>query len=387
MKIHKVITLFLFVLPLILSSGFVLAQDSVATSTASDVSLVINFFYLDDCPHCHEEQGFLDEMAQRYPQLVINRYNYNDSASQDVLLDLARKMGVERSLGVVPLTFVGNDFFRGFDFNGEIGAEIEQSIQDHLNNKISDGKINLPNKILQQLADGERSLFVTSILLGGLDGFNVCSLGALVLILGLVLAIKSRAKIALFGSIFVLTTAFAYGALIVLWFRIFSYFVGYLWIMDIALALLGIGGGAYFLAQFIKARKNNLVCEKKPSGVIHKASSKLQSIFENPKHILLTLAGVLFFALLVTIVEFPCSAVVPVAYAGLLAKSNLSTTTYLFYIALYILFYMLDEIIVLAVAIATMRLWVASDKFTKWAVLGEAIVLFALGFYYLLSIL
>jgi len=228
------------------------------------------------------------------------------------------------------------------------------------------------------------SLPVLAVVLGVLDGFNVCSLGALVLILGLVLAIGSRKKTLLFGSIFILTTAFVYGLLIFIWYQIFSFLIPYIRIMQILIGLLGIGGAIYFFKQFLKFRKYGPACEITPGkGIMSKFSLKFQDSLKNSRNIILLLVTVLLFAALITIVEFPCSAVVPLAFAGILAESGLSTASYLFYIILFILFYMLDEIIVFLIAFFTMKIWLASNKALTWITLLEAIILFSLGIYYL----
>ena len=74
------------------------------------------------------------------------------------------------------------------------------------------------------------------------------------------------------------------------------------------------------------------------------------------------LAGIFLFAIIITIIEFPCSAVVPVAFAGVLAQAGLSSFQYIFYISLFALFYMLDEIVVFLIAFFTMKIWLASSK-------------------------
>lgn len=228
------------------------------------------------------------------------------------------------------------------------------------------------------------SLPILAVILGILDGFNVCSLGALVLILGLVLAIGSRKKTLLFGGIFIITTAFVYGLLIFIWYQIFSFLIPYIRIMQILIGLLGIGGAIYFFKQFLKFRKYGPACEvTSGKGIISRFSLKFRDSLKSSKNLILLLGSVLLFAVIITIVEFPCSAVVPLAFAGILAESGLSTATYIFYIILFIVFYMLDEIIVFLIAFFTMKIWLASNKALTWITLLEAIILFSLGIYYL----
>jgi thiol-disulfide isomerase/thioredoxin len=349
-------------------------------------SLEIHFFYSETCAHCRAEQKFLDGIEKDYPNVKINRYVAADSSSRKLLIDLAREHEAEQYIGLVPLTFIGEEFFLGFDDEDNIGEKIKDSIERQLNevgpSEEDDNKVKLP--IIGEVDLSKYSLPAQAAVLGFFDGFNVCSLGALILILGLVLVLRSRAKIFLFGGIFILTTAIIYGLLIVLWYQLFYYLAPVLKILNILVGVLGILGGVYFIRQFIKYRKYGPTCDLDTGdGVIGKFSVKLQKSFKESGGMWGILISVLIFAAVVTVVEFPCSAVIPVFFAGALAQAELPTLTYLLYIAIFILFYMLDEIIIFLIAVFTMTLKIASSKAIVWITLLEAIILFGLGFYYL----
>ena len=332
----------------------------------------------------------MDKLKEKYPDITINRYSVNEKANVDLLKEYYKEYDVLTNYyGMVPATFTNENYFIGF--NDKIGEDIERCIEKCKKDESSkgefsvidlDGNIKVP--LIGNINIKNFSLPILAVILGALDGFNVCSLGALVLILGLVLAIKSRKKTLLFGGIFILTTAIVYGLLIVIWYQIFSLFTSYMRLMQIMIGLLGIGGGIYFFRQFLKFRKYGPTCEVTTgNGIITRFTSKFQDSLKNSTNTLLLLGGVLLFAGILTIIEFPCSAVIPVALAGVLAQSGLSTFQYLLYIAIFLLFYMLDEIIVFLIAFFTMKLWLASSKVTTWITLLEAIILFVLGIYYI----
>ena len=371
----KKFALVVLILGLMLATAdFVLAQEE---------QVEIKFFYSETCHACKSMGDFLDELEKEYSGVKINRFVI--SKNIELLKEFYQEYEVPLSdYGVVPVVFVEDRYFIGYS------KSITKNIEDYVlaltenafPERINKGKITLP--IIGEINIEKYSLPVLAILLGVLDGFNVCSLGALILILGLVLALRSRKKTLIFGGLFILTTAIVYGLLIVVWYKIFSFFVSYLRIMEILIGVLGIGGGIYFLREFIRFRKYGPTCEVGTGkGIIARFSSKFQQSFNKPGSILLLLASVLLFAGVITIVEFPCSAAVPVIFAGVLAQSQLPTFYYLLYIALFLLFYMLDEIIVFLVAFFTMRIWLASGKAVIWITLTEAIILFLLGFYYL----
>jgi thiol-disulfide isomerase/thioredoxin len=375
----------------LLLSGLVFFSPIFAqTNSPVGGKLEINFFYSETCPHCKAEQEFLDTMQEKYPQITINRYLSSNTENRKLMIDLLVKHEAEKYTGLVPLTFVGEEFFMGFDNADGVGKEIEASIQKQLGNTepkpIEDkNKIKLP--LIGEVDLSKYSLFGQAFVLGFFDGFNVCSLGALILILGLVLILRSRMKILLFGGAYILTTAIIYGLLIVLWYKLFYYLGPVLNIMNVLVGVLGILGAVYFFRQFLKFKKYGPTCDTaQNSSIVSKFSQKIQNTFKETGGIWGIIISIFIFAAVITVVEFPCSAVIPVLFAGILAKAQLSTLTYLFYIALYIFFYMLDEIIVFLIAVFTMNIKIASGKSMIWLSLIEAIVLFGLGIYYLAAV-
>jgi glutaredoxin len=384
-----------------LSPSFVLADSNNFYIDLEDEKTDINFFYGPGCPFCAKEKEFLNGIEETYQGIVVDRHSLEDENSHDLLIDLAENHNAERFLGSVPMTFIGDDFYLGF--SDEIGFKIIGSIDKYLvgnnnNSTITEDGGGITTTNVSNVGDELKlpfvgkvnpqkySLPVLSVMLGFLDGFNVCSLGALVLILGLVIALKSRKKILTLGGLFILTTAIIYGLLIVLWYQLFTFLSAYIGIMRILVGLLGVGGGLFFLNEFRKYRKYCPQCDTSGNKIVSKFSRKVEQAFHNKKN-LLFLAGLIFvFAAIITIVEFPCSAAVPVIFAGILAEKGLSTFIYLFYILLFVLFYMIDELIIFIIAVFKMDVWMASPKFVTWAVLVEGIILISLGIYYFMSL-
>lgn len=381
-----IFAIFIFILILLSSAvNFALAQEN---------KLELNFFYSSTCPHCAKEERFLDKLQEKYPEIKINRFLISNKYNIELLKEFYKQYEVPvEYYGIVPITFTDEKYFLGF--NEEIGENIESCILECKKDKEPlkgeftlvdlEGRINVP--FIGKIDIKKFSLPVLAVILGALDGFNVCSLGALVLILGMVLALKSRRKVLIFGGIFIITTAVVYGFLIVIWYQIFSFLAPYIRIMEFLIGLLGVGGGIYFLREFIRFRKQGPTCEVGGGKqMISKFSSRFQKSLRESKNIFLLLGLVLLFAGIITIVEFPCSAALPVVFAGVLAQSGLPLFSYLLYIAIFLLFYMLDEIIVFLIAFFTMTIWLASGKTLAWITLAEAGILFLLGFYYLFGL-
>lgn len=376
---------FIFVLFLIFS-GFsnVFGQENPPAG-----GLEIDFFYNEICPYCADEEKFLDDIEKKYPEIKVNRYIAADSSNQKLLIDLLKKHDAERYLGLVPLTFVGEEFFLGFDNSDGIGKKIEESIQRQLKDlepkPEENNKINLP--IIGEIDLTKYSLPAQAVVLGFFDGFNICSLGALILILGLVLVLRSRTKILIFGGTFILVTAIVYGLLIVLWYQVFYLVAPVLKIMNIFVGVLGILGGVYFFKKFLKYKKYGPTCDiDEGKGVVGKFSKRLKDNFKKSGGLWAIILSIFIFAIVIAIVEFPCSAVIPVFFASALVEAQISGLTYLLYIAIFILFYMLDEIIIFLIAVFTMTIKLSSSRVMVWLVLLESIVLFGLGIYYLFGL-
>ncbi|TRZ79649.1 hypothetical protein D4R86_05645, partial [bacterium] len=192
----KKIFLFSFLAFLILGS-FISFNNS---ALAKENKVNLYFFYGSTCLHCAAEDKFLNKLEQKYPEIDIKRYDAYAKENQELLLSFCEQCNSERYVGSVPMLFIKPStapseekpvFILGFDNENGRGKEIEIAVQkalkDAFNDNISDNnKIHLP--FLGDIDTSKYSLFALTIVLGFLDGFNVCSLGALVFILGLVLA-------------------------------------------------------------------------------------------------------------------------------------------------------------------------------------------------------
>ena len=347
----------------------------------------IYFFYSLTCPHCAREKVFLEKLKEKYPEIDIKKFAISERKNVKLLKEFYENYKVPSQIqGYVPITFVGEKYFWGF--NEKIGQDIESYILKLIEKTPPEEQppkeelIEIP--IFGKIDPKKFSLPILAVILGFFDGFNVCSLGALVLILAIVLALKSRNKILISGGTFILTTGIVYGILIILWYKLFLALSLYLRKMEILIGILAILGAIYFLREFFKFKKRGPVCEF--GGISQKLSQKFQKVFEKRAGILTLVTAVFLFAFIITIVEFPCSAVLPVIFASILSKAQVSIFLSLLYIGIFLFFYLLDEIIVFLIAVFTMKLWIASPKFVTFLNLVCSIMLFFLGIYYLFGL-
>jgi len=343
---------------------------------------IIHFFWSAGCPYCLKEKAFLGELEKKYPQVEIKQYEF--SKNIELVKEFYKNYEVpSREQGFVPIIFTSERYFVGF--SEEISKEIENCLQECLGKEVVPAVQEIKIPFFGQIDTKKLSIPALAVILGTLDGFNICSLGALVLILGLVLALRSKRKILIFGGIFILATVIVYGILIFLWHQLFVFVAPYIRKMELLIGLLALVSAVYFFKEFLKIRKGKVVCQF--GGISENLARKIQKIFERKSSIFALIGAVILFAAIVTVIEFPCTAFFPVLFTGILAEAKIPMLLSLFYIGLYILFYMLDEIIILLITVFTLKIWVASPKFITIIDLIASILLFFLGFYYLFGLL
>lgn len=338
----------------------------------------VYFFWQEGCSHCASEKIFLSELQQDYPNITIKNYSVYEPENIVILKELFDEYNLSKEeLKGVPMTFVEGKYFSGFS----------EQIEDQIRNYIETGTLQKENVITLPLlgeVDLEKySLVGLSVILGLVDGFNVCSLGALIFVLGIVLGLGSRKKILVVGSFFVLTVSFIYWLLILVWYKAFSWVANYFPYMNLAVGAISIAGGIYYLIQFFKFSKHGPTCETSKGTIITKFRDGIKDIIKHPKSALVMILAIMAFSAIVTIMEFPCSAAIPAAYTATLSTRNLSTLAYAFYTIIYIIFYMLDEIIVFLAAAISSKIWLSSAKFIIWSTFIGAMILILLGGYYI----
>ena len=94
---------------------------------------------------------------------------------------------------------------------------------------------------------------------------------------------------------------------------------------------------------------------------------------------MLSIIGIITLAVSVNFIELTCSAGLPVAFTNILGVNNLTTMQYSFYMFLYILFFLLDDLIIFIIAMVTFKVTGISNKYTKYSHLIGGIMMLIIG--------
>jgi len=367
------------------------APDGSQTQLAQkSEKLPVYFFWGDGCPHCHDELIFLQKIKDDYPEIEwLNFETWNNEANYQLLLQVTKEKG-GRASGSVPVTVIGDELVVGFSGEDTTGAKIKQLldiyiVKSKLDNNGDDEPIatspigeKIKYPLLGEINLKNLSLPFLTVILGTLDGFNPCSMWALVVLITLLINTGSKKKLWLVGNTFIIASSLSYFLFLTAWFNTFL-FVGYLPAVKILIGILAVGVGIYFLNDFYKKRKlAALTCEVTSETTKNKLIARLERAVQK-ESVLAIIIAVVFVAFSVNLIELLCSAGIPAVYTQVLSQNNLSKIGYYLYLLVYDFFYMLDDIVVLVIAGFTWQLLISTNKYTKYSHLIGGILLLILG--------
>ncbi len=366
----KIIFLSIFIVGLLASFTFVKAESNIV------------FFYSETCPHCIQENEFLNELEKQHPEISVQRLVVSKQENIDKLKQYYSDYNVESDLqGLVPITFIGDKYFTGF--TEKTGEKIKDSLflDDQGNQETILEKIKIP--FIGEINIKGLSPLVLSVVLGGLDGFNACAMVALGFLLAVLITNKDRKKTILIGGVFILVSGLVYFLFISAWLNLFlvlerlAYITLIVGIVVIVLSIFLLR--EYFhgivckLCDVEMSRKNIFARIEK------KMLEKMKILTSKDMPLIPMLFGVAIVAAGINLVELVCSFGFPLAFTKTLTQLNLSSASHYFYIFVYIFFYMLDDFLIFLVAVWTLRITQVSEKYLKIIKLVSGLALLGLG--------
>ncbi|MCK5044649.1 hypothetical protein KAR26_02885 [Candidatus Parcubacteria bacterium] len=371
---RKLLIIPIFLCLIFSSFSAVLAQD-----------IRVDFFYSNTCPHCADESEFLEEMEEKYPQIEVARMGVWEQENLDLLEKLYNQHEVPQEVrGFVPVTFINEYYFFGNTENQN--KEIENSIRTGLGlpaleTEEANNKIKIP--FIGEVDIGGFSPLALAVVLGALDGFNACAMVALGFLLAVLVATGIRKRVFLIGSVFILVSGMVYFLFISAWLNLF------LVLENIKIITILVGFAVTLFAGFLlKDYFSGVVCKLchvKPgkqgffSRIEQKLFLKMQKLTTAEMSLPITLLGVAVVAAGINMVELVCSFGFPLVFTKILTSWELSTLSYYSYLLVYILFYMLDDFVIFLIAVWTLRITQASEKYLKAIKLISGILLLLLG--------
>jgi len=309
--------------------------------------LTINLFYGKECPHCEDEQKYLDTLKKQYgDNIEIKKFEvWHDSDNNDLLTKVRKALDNEDT--GVPYTVIGTYGFTGY--SEDVADKIRNLVKDNIKEpipdiiddvkkgkeiseikKIDNSDVTVP--LLGKVDAKTVSLPLIAVVIGLADGFNPCAMWVLLFLISMLLGMKNRRRMWMLGVTFILTSAVMYTLFMVAWLHIAASAMQQV-ILRTLIALVAIVAGAYNLHKYFKEPDGCTVTNKKQRKQIFEKIKK----FTKEKSLILALIGVITLAITVNLVELACSAGLPLLFTSILAMNDLNNLQYILYIFIQIL--------------------------------------------------
>lgn len=219
------------------------------------------------------------------------------------------------------------------------------------------------------------SLPTLSILLGFLDGFNPCAMWVLVTLLTLLINTHDSKKLWIIAGTFLFVSGAVYYLFIAAWLNAFL-LIGYnLWVQKV-IGLVAIGGGGFYLYKaFGKDPNSCQITDYQRRARIIDRMKQVMGYTTWPAMIV----GVSILAISVNMIELVCTAGLPAVFTQILAFNNVGTVARYGYIALYILLYIIDDLVIFAIAVYTLQATGMTTKYRRFTMIFGGVLMYALG--------
>ena len=393
-----------------------LGAASAGRAAAAPAGAELELFTRSGCSRCAAAERFLEALRHERPSLRVAVHDIGrDARALGRLADLARARGVRAV--AAPAFLVGGRLVVGFlgpqttgvrirallsrvpgagvgegggeevggtcppgtapcpeesgsaaDFTGSSGhipADVEaadpESVDAPLVGRLSARALGLP---------------AFTVAIGLVDGFNPCAMWVLLFLLSLLVNLESRPRMLLIGGTFVVVSGLVYFAFMAAWLSIFL-LIGLRRPAQVVLGgIAGMIGGLNVKDVFALGRGVSLVI---PAAAKPRIYARVRAVLQ-AEHVPGALLGVGALAVLVNAVELLCTAGLPAIYTQILTLRRLPSWQYYAYLGLYDVAYMLDDALMLAIAVVTLGRRKLEARAGRWLKLVSGCVMLGLGF-------
>lgn len=368
----------------------------------------IHLFYGETCPHCAAEERFLADYLDGKDNVKLYTYEvWNSAENQKLLSEVQKQMG--NNANGVPYTIIGKKVIVGFsdsytpdeikkqveyyldenneyrDYAGEVTGKVEKQEENKnvkelkpTKEKVDPSEYEKTVPVLGKINAKTVSLPVLSVVLGLVDGFNPCAMWILIFLITMLLNMKDRKKMWILGFTFILTSGLVYLMFMLTWLNLAT-FISKISYIRLLVALVALIAGGLNLHNYIKSvTTKDDGCEVVEKQDRKKIMQKIKDITHEKKFII-AFFGIIVLAASVNIIELMCSIGIPLLFTQILAMNNLSSASYLLYMLIYILFFLLDDAIIFIISMVTLKVTGFSTKYTKYSHLIGGIIMIIIG--------
>lgn len=386
-------------------------EDKAAVNVAeaqAEQKVVIYFFWGEGCPHCAKAKPYLEALVQENPSIELRMFEiYNSEENQTLFEKVSEIYGFTPRY--VPTIFIGDQYWEGW--SDAIQADVTFAVEGCLTTACPDKAADLipaglqtveptitpeatvtetpdpdpvtndPAKMVKIPLIGEinlshQSLFLSTLLISFVDGFNPCSVWVLSMLLAITLHTGSRKKIIIVGLVFLTVTAGIYALFIAGLFTVLTVvsFVG--WI-QIVVALVALFFALVNIKDYFwyKEGVSFTISDEKKPGIYQ----RIRKVMDAGDSFWGLIGGTIILAAGVSLVEFTCTAGFPVLWTNLVASQNVPTLTFVLLLLVYMIVYQLDEMGIFFAAVFTLKSSKLEEKHGRILKLIGGVLMFTLA--------
>ena len=366
--------------------------------SGSENEVNMYLFYGNGCPHCAALEKFLDPYLKENDDVNLYKYEVWFNEENQKKYAEVHKILKDDTSGI-PYLIIGKNAITGFAENTP--EKIKNTVNYYRKVKIKDDigiylgvvsetdeKVEEPEKyeddivdipILGNMNGKEVPLLLSTIIIGLVDGFNPCAMWILIFLISMLLGMSNKKRKWILGIIFLFASATTYFLFLISWLNL-AVFLNNIIYVRLAIAFIAIVFGTYSVLKFLKnlSNKNDDGCEVVDSKNRKRIINSIKKIVKE-KSFILALLGIVLLAVSVNIIELLCSLGLPVMFSEILTLNNVSNTGKIIYSLIYVLFFLIDDIIVFIIAMKTLEIKVVSNKFGKYSHLIGGLIMLLIG--------
>lgn len=360
----------------------------------SEKDLNIYLFYGDGCPHCKEEEKWFESYLKKNDFIKMHRYEvwYNKdnqekySKVHDILNDTSSG---------IPYLIIGETVISGFDeeitperiknaveyykninYKDKVGiylGVVEDKNEEETKTDYQELEVKIPILGKQKIKDV--SIGLSAVVIGLVDGFNPCAMWILLFLISMLLGMKNRKRMWALGITFLVSSTLVYFLFLISWLNL-AVFLNKILYIRVAIAFVAVLFGVLQVNSFFFKKDDG--CEVVDTKNRKKIIKSIQKIVKE-KSFVLALLGIILLAASVNIVELLCSLGLPVMFTQILTINEVSKFGQILYSLIYILFFMIDDIIIFIIAMKTLEIKAISNKYGKYSHLIGGLIMITIG--------
>ena len=354
-----------------LSDEYVDIVSSITGDEIEEDKINLYLFHGAECPHCAEEREWLDGITDEYKD-YLNVYMYevwHNNENAVMMEKVGKELGINATS--VPFTIIGDKYFIGF--SDATASRIENTIDEYINLE-NNNEVNIP--ILGKIDMKNVSIPLVAVILGFIDGFNPCAMWVLLFLINLLLNMKDKKKRWGLGITFLLTSGLVY-FLSMLGINFIIGVVTIKW-LKILIALFIIIAGIFNFRKYLKIRKEVAGCQVVDDKKRKKLITRIRKIIDS-KGFVLSIIGIISLAVSVNLIELACSLGFPVIFSEILYLNDISGLEKIIYLFIYIIFYLIDDMVVFVISMVTLEATGITNKYNKLCTLVSSIIMIIMG--------